>query len=171
MFREFFWTWIPWIFNKTSAIVHMSRTILRVVYNELTQKRELLFLNNNHIPVLSQAFGPIDDEHIKWRCSMNPYIFVEPGFQFEEERHLSYLGFAIKVPDPSGTKEIDISDWVNELKWKGAITTNNEPTLKEIIVLWCFSSGESYLHCLGEIQVEYITSTGDSVKRGLMDPV
>jgi hypothetical protein len=167
MFKEFFWTWIPWIFNKASYAVDTGRTILRVIYNELTQKKEFVFLHNNHIPVSSQLFGPIEDVHVKWRCSLNPSIFIEPGFQFEEERHLSYLGFVIKVPSTTGTKEIDISDWVNELKWKGAITTNNEPTLKEIVVLWSFSSGESYLHCLNEIYVEYINSSGESYRKGL----
>jgi len=144
---------------------------MRVVYNELIHKKELVFLINNNIPIFSQSFGPINDAHVKWRCSVNPYVFVEPGFQNTgEERHLSYLGFVVKIP-ASGNKdplEIDISDWVNELKWKGG---NGEPTLKEIFVLWSFSSGESYLHCLNEIQVEYINSSGDSFRKGLMDPV
>jgi hypothetical protein len=173
MFREFFWTWIPWIFNKASATLDNLKTVIRVLYNELTQKKELVFLINNNIPISSVAFGPIEDSHVKWRCSLNPFIFVEPGFQFEEERHLSYLGFVVKIPASADkeAQDIDISDWVNELKWKGALTTNNEPTLKEIFILWSFSSGESYFHCLNYIHVEYITSSGDSARKGLMDPV
>jgi len=150
----------------------MGKSIFRIVYNELTQKKEYIFLNNNDIPISSQAFGEIDDSNIKWRCSVNPCVFTEPGFQFEEERHLSYLGFVVKIPS-SGENEsidIDLSDWVNELKWKGAFTTNAEPTLKEIFLLWSFTSGESYFHCLSEIQVEYITSMGDSGRKGIMDP-
>ena len=169
MFQGFFWTWIPWIFNKISWAVDRGKTILRVVYNELTQKRELVFLNNTDIPLYAQTFGKIDDTNVKWRCSINPCVFIEPGFQFEEERHLSYLGFVVKIPTfgENVSQDIDISDWVNELKWKGALTTNAEPTLKEIFILWSFSSGESYFHCLNEIQVEYITNTGDSARKGL----
>jgi hypothetical protein len=154
-------------------MIDMGRTVSRVVYNELTQQREMVFLLNNHIPVSSVAFSEIDDAHVKWRCSLNPCVFIEPGFKFEEDRHLSYLGFVVKIP-ASGNKEaqeIDISDWVNELKWKGGLTTNAEPTLKEIFILWCFISGESYFHCLNDIHVEYINSIGDTVKKGLMDPV
>ena len=169
MFKEFFWTWIPWIFNRVSATVDLGKNLVRIVYNELTQTRELVFLINNDIPVSTQSFGSIDNTCVKWRCSMNPCIFIEPGFKFEEERHLSYLGFLIKIPafGQSEPQDIDISDWVNELKWKGTV----EPTLKEIFLLWSFSSGESYFHCLNEIQVEYITEMGDTIRKGLMDPV
>lgn len=171
MIREFFWTWIPWLFNKISSTLDMGRTISRIVYNELTQKRELVFLNNNDIPISTQAFSKIEDKNIKWRCSINPCIFIEPGFQFEEERHLSYLGFLVKIPGTKDPQDIDLSDWVNDLKWKGALSTNGEPTLKEILILWSFLSGESYFHCLNEIQIEYINSMGDTVRKGLMDPV
>ena len=170
MFRELFWTWVPWIFNKVSATIDMSRTIFRIVYTEVTQKRGLIFLKNNDMPVSSQIFGEIEDVNVKWRCFLNPCVFVQPGFQFREERHLSYLGFVVKIP-ASGDKEpqdIDISDWVNELKWKGE---NNEPTLKEIFILWSFSSGESYFHCLNYINIEYITTMGNSFRKGLMDIV
>lgn len=167
MFQDFFWTWIPWIFNRASVAVDTGRTVFRVVYNELTLKREWIFLKNSNTPISTQTFGPMEDAHVKWRCSINPCIFVEPGFQFEEERHLSYLGFLLKIPSDTGTKEIDISNWVNELKWKGALTTNNEPTLKEIFILWCFTSGEQYFYCLDEIQVEYINDMGDIIKKGL----
>ena len=147
----------------------MGKTVLRVVYNELTQKKELVFLHSNSIPISSVTFGPIDDEYVKWRCSLNPHVFIEPGFQFEEERHLSYLGFVVKIPalGINEPQDIDLSDWVNELKWKGALTTNGEPTLKEIFVLWSFTSGESYFHCLNEIHVEYITNMGDIHRKGL----
>jgi len=162
MFKEIFWTWIPWIFNKANVAVDMGKTLVRVLYNELMLNKEWVFLKGNDIPISSQAFGEIDDIYVKWRCSVNPFIFVEPGFE-SEERHLCYLGFVVKVPSASGTVDIDISDWVNELKWKGSI----EPTLKEIFLLWSFTSGESYFHCLNEIQIEYINDMGDVNKKGL----
>lgn len=167
MIQEFFWTWIPWIFNKATVAVDTTKTILRVLYNELTVKKEFVFLKGVSIPISTEAFGPmtdLDTTHVKWRCPANPSIFIEPGFAFEEERHLSYLGFVVKV---SSTKEIDISDWVNELKWKGAFKTNGEPTVREIFLLWCCLTGESYFHCLDEIQVEYINDMGDSIKSPL----
>lgn len=169
MFKEFFWTWIPWIFNRVSATVDLGKNLVRIVYNELTQTKELVFLINSDIPVYTQLFGQIVDSCVKWRCSVNPCSFVKPGLQDTKEKHLSYLGFIIKIPvfDKSQAQDIDISEWINELKWKGSI----EPTLKEIFLLWSFSSGESFFHCLNDIQVEYITDMGDTIRKGLMDPV
>jgi len=169
MFKEIFWTWIPWIFNRVSATVDLGKNLVRIVYNELTQTKELVFLINSDIPVSTQLFGQIVDSCVKWRCSVNPCAFVKPGLQNTKEKHLSYLGFIIKIPafDTNQAQDIDISDWINELKWKGSI----EPTLKEIFLLWSFSSGESFFHCLNEIQVEYITDMGDTIRKGLMDPL
>jgi hypothetical protein len=163
MSQEFFWTWIPWIFNKGIALVQTTQAVCRVVYNELLVKKEWVFLQGLPIPISSEVFGSI--EHgVKWRCSVNPATFVQPNAHLNplaKERHLSYLGFVVKIPG----QDLDLSDWVNEVKWIGS----HEPTLNEIFTLWCCENGQSYFHCLDLIQVEYITDMGDTVKRGLMN--
>lgn len=162
MSKEFFWTWIPWIFNKGIALVQTTKAVCRVVYNELLVKKEWVFLVGLSIPISSEVFGSIEDYNVKWRCSVNPTTFVQPNAHLNplvKERHLSYLGFTVKVLG----QDLDLSDWVNEVKWMGS----QEPTIKEIFTLWCCEMGESYFHCLDLIQVEYITDMGDTVKKGL----
>jgi len=163
MFQEFFFTWVPWVFNKATDLLQTSKSVYRVVYNELLVKKEWFFLQGNSIPISSETFGAIESG-IKWRCSVNPPSFVQAG-TLAKERHLSYLGFVVKVPS-SGTvagQDIDISEWVNEVKWQGTA----EPSLKEIFILWCCQMGEPYFHCLDLIQVEFVTDMGDMVKKGL----
>ena len=161
MSQELFWTWIPWIFNKAVVLVSTTKSVCRVVYNELIVKKEWVFLQGLPIPISSEVFGEIDDCNVKWRCSVNPATFEQPNAHLisAKERHLSYLGFLVKIPG----QDLDLSDWVNEVKWIGS----QEPTLKEIFTLWCCEKGESYFHCLDLIHVEYITDMGDTIKRGL----
>ena len=123
-------------------------------------KKELIFIKNVSIPVQSEMFGNIPDDLIRWRCTLCPATFTQPGATIDQkEKHLSYLGFTIKIQDT----EIDLSDWVNEVKWCGSY----EPSVKEIFLLWSCESGESYFHCLDDIQVELVTDMGDTIKRGL----
>lgn len=123
-------------------------------------KKEWIFIKNVSIPVQSERFGNIPDNIIRWRCTLCPATFTEPGATTEKkEKHLSYLGFIIKIQDT----EIDLSDWVNEVKWCGSY----EPTINEIFILWSCESGESYFHCLDDIQIELVTDMGDTIKRGL----
>lgn len=118
-------------------------------------KKELLFVKNNPIPVESKVFGNIDDENIKWRCTVNPGRFIAP-FSESKEKHLPYLGFTVRVSD----KQIDLSDWVNEARWSGS----EEPTIREVFLLWSCESGESYFHCLDQMQVDIVTDMGDILR-------
>lgn len=163
MFKEFFWTWVPWIFNRTHLFVLKLQRVFQVVNNELQSEKELVFLKGFDYPIHTKSFGLIVQQTIQWKCSLNPPLFVSPLSTSLLEKHVSYLGFTIRVLG----KEIELTDWVNDVKYVG----DREPTLKEIFILWSYSSGESYFHCLNDIQVEYINSIGDTVKKGLMDPV
>jgi len=163
MFRGFFWTWVPWIFNKTSFIFSKTHAIYRVIYNEVMVKKEWIFLKNNLIPVSSEHFGNIENNAILWRCSLHPATFIQPDFntyenehEHNKEKHLSYLGFTVKCKGV----DIDLSDWVNEVRWHGA----EQPTLKEIFFLWSCEMGESYFHCVDEIYVELVTDKGDTLR-------
>jgi hypothetical protein len=121
-------------------------------------KREWIFIKNYQFPVYSETFGNINNDTIQWRCTLCPATFTQPG-TLNKEKHLSYLGFTVKI---RGT-DIDLSDWVNEVRWSGS----REPSLKEIFLLWSCESGECYLHCLDEVQVELVTDMGDIIKKGL----
>ena len=159
MFREFLWTWIPWMFNKTNLLFSKSHSLCRVIYNEVMIKKEWIFIKNNPIPVFSEHFGSIDDDAIIWRCSLKPVTFIQTGFLNTPEKRLSYLGFTIKVQGA----DIDLSDWINEVRWSGS----QEPTVKELFLLWSCDSGKSYFHCLDEIQVELVTDMGDTLRVSL----
>lgn len=160
MAQEILWEWGPWLYNKLNLILVKVKKIVQVVYNELTVKKEWVFLKNVQVavPVNSEIFGNIEDSHVKWRCEVFPPRFVEPGFtETNGPKHLSYLGFVIKIDDT----EIDLSDWINDVYYSGS----EEPTVGEIFALWCCEQGKSYFHCLDRIQVEYITELGDVVRK------
>ena len=120
-------------------------------------KKEWIFIKNVPIPVNSENFGTINDDTIRWRCTLCPATFTEPGtITDQKEKHLSYLGFIVKIQGI----EIDLSDWVNEVKWRGS----HEPTVKEIFLLWSCESGESYFHCLDNIQFDIVNDMGDTLR-------
>jgi len=161
MFRQLLWAWGPWIYNKTSSIFSKTYKIAKVVYNELAYKKEWIFFNNSHIPICSESFGLIENDNVKWRCKLNPPRFIEPSCE-RKEKHLSYLGFVIEI---QGKPSIDLSQWINDVLYIGL----KEPTLDEIVALWSCENGKSYFHEFDSIHIEYITSMGDTVKKGLND--
>ena len=120
-------------------------------------KKEWIFIKNVEIPINSATFGTINNDTIQWRCTLCPATFIQPAAMRDlKEKHLSYLGFTVKIQDI----EIDLSDWVNEVKWRGS----REPTVKEIFLLWSCESGESYFHCLDDIVFEVVTDMGDTLR-------
>lgn len=160
MFQEVLWAWAPWIYNKVSSGVVKAKKVVQVVYNEFTIKKEWIFFKNVSVamPVNSENFWNIDDSSVKWKCEVFPARFTDPSADPSvKSKHLSYLGFVIKVQ----SRDIDLSDWINDVRYTGY----EEPTVGEIFALWCCESGESYFHCLDSIQVEYITELGDVVRK------
>ena len=158
MFKDLLWTWGPFCFNRISHGVDKVKKVARAVYNEIAVKKEWVFLHNQPVPVNSENFWKIEPPTIKWKCEVFPARFVDPRSTFDmKEKHLSYLGFVIKMED----KDIDLSDWINDVHYIGF----EEPTVGEIFALWCCEVGESYFHCMDSIQVEYITELGDVVRK------
>lgn len=158
MFREFLWTWGPFCYNRISRGVVKVKKIAKVVYNELAVKKEWVFLKNQPVPVNSENFWNIEEYAIKWKCQVSPPKFVDPrATDGMKEKHISCLGFVIKMDD----KDIDLSSWINDVHYIGF----EEPTVGEIFALWCCETGESYFHHLDSIQVEYITEMGDTVRK------
>lgn len=157
MFQELLWTWGPWVYNKVSRSFVKVQKVVQIVYNEFTIKKEWIFLKNVQVPVNSENFWNIDPSTIKWRCEVFPAKFVDPLATYDmKAKHLSYLGFTIKMV----SKDIDLSNWINDVRYIGF----EEPTVGEIFALWCCENGESYFH-LDSIQVEYITELGDVVRK------
>lgn len=160
MFREFAWIWLPWIYNRVNDIFSKSQSIYKVVYNQIMNKNEWIFIKNNVIPISSEYFEPIVNDYINWRCTVNPPRFIQQSAlenENEKEKHLSYLGFTVTI---CSDKVIDLSNWINEVKWQGSY----EPTVKEIFILWCCEKGKSYFHCLNQVEVEVVTEMGDTMR-------
>jgi hypothetical protein len=158
MFKDLLWTWGPFCFNRISRGITKVQKVVQVVYNEMAVKKEWVFINNQPVPVNSESFWNIEPSTVKWKCQVFPPTFVDPRATYDmKSKHLSYLGFVIKIKE----KDIDLSEWINDVRYTGF----EEPTVGEIFALWCCESGESYFHCLDEIQVEYITELGDTVRK------
>lgn len=160
MLNELLWAWGPWAYNKISRGLIRFQKVAQVVYSEFTVKKEWIFFKNSPIaiPVNSEKFWNIDSQSIKWRCEEMPPRFTDPlATPDMKGKHLSYLGFVIKMSE----RDIDLSDWINDVLYIGL----EEPSVGEIFALWCCEKGESYFHRLDSIQVEYITELGDVVRK------
>ena len=161
MFREFLWAWGPWIYNISVELIIRSKHLVKVVYNEITIEKEWVFLKNLPVPLSSESFGNIPSDGVKWRCKLNPPIFLEPNSILKEKgKHISYLGFVVKIP---AHPDIDLSEWINEIQYTGSL----QPTTGEIFALWCCENNVSYFHLLDIIRVECITDMGDCLTKGL----
>lgn len=158
MIQGLIYNWGPWIFNITLKILDKSQSLIKVVYNELLIKKEIIFIKNIPIPISSEIFSGV--KNVKWRCSLDPVVFVDPIYDDCKERHLPYLGLTIKIPNEI---ELDLSSWINDVRYIGS----KEPSLSEIFTLWCYEQGVSYFHCLDSITVEIIDEIGDTVVKGL----
>lgn len=158
MFQELLWAWGPWFYNKISRGLIKVNKVAQVVYNEFAVRKEWIFFKNVAVPVNSESFWKIDNSSVKWKCEVFPPRFTDPNSDpSTKSKHLSYLGFVIKMEG----RDIDLSDWINDVRYTGS----EEPSVGEIFALWCCETGESYFHCLDSIQVEYITELGDVVRK------
>jgi len=158
MLRELLWTWGPWFYNKISNGMTKASKVAQVVYKEFAVRKEWIFFKNVPIPVNSENFWKIDDSSVKWKCEVFPPRFIDPlADPSVKSKHLSYLGFVIKLEG----RDIDLSNWINDVRYTGL----EEPSVGEIFALWCCETGESYFHCMDSIQVEYITELGDVVRK------
>lgn len=165
MFQElqsFAWVWIPWLYNKSVYITEQARKVFSIVYRELNYTNEWVFLTNNTAPIPKGLFdtSKIDKYNVKWTASTNPPRFRNWAFTLEHWRHLTYLSFTITLADKTF---IDITDWINEVKWCGLV----QPTPLEIFTLWCCESGSPYCFDIDGASVEIVTDDGEEIKRGL----
>jgi hypothetical protein len=94
-----------------------------------------------------------------------PIFYKEPNStaNISVKRHVSWLGYVIKIPS-IGT--IDLSDWVSEVEWSGDV----EPTPLDLFMLWCCYSGNPYFLLLNNtLEVELIDMRGELIIKRLND--
>ena len=154
------WQWLPWIINKAHCLMDTTKRAVKAAYMEVTVPKEWAFLHGVYVPISLQAFHTISESAIRWRVQTNPPRFIEPATRLTTLKHLSYLGLSIIIP---GLKPIDLTDWVNEVKWVGHV----EPNLTEIFMLWCCETGSPYFYRIPEAVAEIITEEGDIIQKGL----
>jgi hypothetical protein len=160
MFRELLWQWLPWIINKAHCLIDTTKRAAHAAYVEVTVPKEWAFLHGIYVPISLQAFQDIPESAIRWRVQTNPPRFTESATNLTSLKHISYLGLSIIIP---GLNPIDLTDWVNEVKWIGHV----EPNLAEIFMLWCCETGSPYFHRIAEAVAEIITEEGDVIQKGL----
>jgi hypothetical protein len=158
-----FWIWAPKIFNKCSGWLSDTNTFCRRTYNRTFIKNEWVFLKNYPIPISTEGFGFIKDTNVKWRCSVQPAVFVDPFAEIKESRHVPYLALVVIIP--GGESPVDLSAWVNDVKCVG----NIQPSVCELFLLWCCENSVSYFHCMEDITVEFIDGQGNIIRKGLND--
>jgi len=162
MFREFLWTWLPWIFNQATLVVDISKRVAIAAYTEATVSKEWAFLHSINVPISIQSFTNIPANLLRWKAKTNPPRFIEPSLTPSENdfKHLSYLGLSIVIP---GHDTIELTDWVNDVKWSGAL----QPNLAEIFMLWCCETGNAYFHLIQHAVAEIVTDEGNTIRKGL----
>ena len=163
MLRELVWKWGPWIFNKYVEILQLGSKVYKSVQKGLYETEHWIFINESHIPIPEELFDTnhIEIDNIKWRATVEPPIFTDPrGDPTDKLKHISYLGFSINIP---GNKIIELSDWINEIKWSGI----TEPSPQDIFSLWCCKNREPLLFYRKNLMIEIISEKGDIIKKGL----
>jgi hypothetical protein len=158
MIRGLIFNWGPWLINKTLSIFTRGQNLIKAIYKELAVKKQIFFIKNNQIPLSSEIFSEVTG--VRWRCSLDPVIFIDPVYLTLKEQHLPYLGLTVKIP---GEQDLDLSSWINDIRYIGS----KEPSLSDIFIVWCYQHGVSYFHCLDQIIVEIIDEMGDTIVKGL----
>jgi hypothetical protein len=160
MIRLIAWTWLPWLVNRFTEILSLAKRVTFAAYSEATVKKEILFVNNLTMPILSSLFTDLSKKHIRWSVTIHPPRFTDPNSTDAALKHISYLGLSINIP---GHDPIDLTDWINEVMWSGT----KQPCLTDIFIVWCFETKNPYFHYLPFIEMEVISKDGLSVHKGL----
>lgn len=163
MIRGILWSWLPWLYNKTIYTIDILKRIAKAAHNEIMIDKEWLILKNQ-VPVYSLLFPDVPEATVKWSCKTNPPRFYDINMNLNGSKHISYLGFVVKL---SGYDPIDLTDWINTVQWTGT----TEPSLLDLFTLWCCETGHSYFHLTSIASVDLITEMGDSLTKGLNDSV
>jgi hypothetical protein len=169
MIYDFLWNWLPWLYNKGSYSLNLTRRVLSAGYREAVIPKQWYILNGDtKVPVYSTFFPNIDiTAQVRWICTTNPSVFISPSYKDTvsvNTKHVSYLGFLVHIP---GYDPIDLTEWINTVQWRG----NVEPSPIDLFSIWSCETRQSFFHLLSSIKIDLITDTGDSISKGLNDSV
>jgi hypothetical protein len=167
MLTEFLLNWGPWVYLKGLEIMETSNNVMRAVNHELYNAKEWIFIAGSSLPISTELFesSQVPERYIRWKATLDPPTFKDPRVTNSEMKHLSYLGFSVIDPGSETSTPIDLSDWINDVKWSGQI----QPSPTEIFSLWCCKNRSPLAHYNTGLTVEIITDAGDIIKRGLND--
>ncbi len=154
MLQEFLFQWVPWAFNKVYDGTAFVKRVFYAALSEAMNGSAWLFLDNVPIPIPAHLFDLSQVHSIRWEATTNPLLFKAPGHEGTPARHLSLLSFVVTIP---GERSIDLSNWINDVKWAGP----HEPTSSDIFLLWCCQSGKPYFSKLSAASVTFLNEMGD----------
>jgi hypothetical protein len=166
MFTDLLWNWVPWLYNKYTDVLLIGNKVYKSVYKVLYEEENVLFIRGSLLPISQELFdtSTIDKHIIKWKATVDPPRFIDSTEEHKtvKLKHISYLSFTVNIP---GGNNLDLSDWINEIKWSGII----QPSPQEIFTLWCCKNRSPLLFYRKDLTIEIISDTGDVIKRGLND--
>ena len=163
---ELFWIWGPWVYNRSMEVLELAPKIYRAVYKDLYGTKGWIFINgtSQSLPIPEEIFDTdkIQLNLIKWKATTEPPAFVDPNYQGSiiPSKHISFLAFSVLA---SGNELIDLTDWVNDIKWSGQI----QPLPIEIFSLWCCKNKSPLIYYSTDFTVEIVLDDGTSIKKGL----
>jgi hypothetical protein len=125
-------------------------------------------MKGHTIPISQDNFSidQISISDIRWLATLEPPRLFHPNCtEKQKEKHISYLSFVVTLSHPLVDSSIDLSDWINELKWSGI----KEPSPLDIFLLWCCKNGSHLIYYPSSIKVTLITEEGETIEKGLND--
>jgi|UniRef100_A0A6C0K8E2 hypothetical protein len=168
MLREFAWEWLPWLYNRVIRAFEKSKGILFVVKRELFSEKKWVFLKGHAIPISEDHFSIISicPNDIRWIATLEPPRLFHPDLVKTpeiKEKHISYLSYIIHITTPFETTILDLSDWINDLKWSGI----KEPSPLDIFSLWCCKNASHHIYNTHYMKAIIITEDGIMIEKGL----
>jgi hypothetical protein len=168
MIQELVWEWVPWIYNRLVKALDKAKSLSTVIKRELFSDKKWVFMKGHTIPISQDhfSFDQISPSDIRWLATLEPPRLFHPNCaEKQKEKHISYLSFVVTLSPPLLDSSIDISDWINDLKWSGI----KEPSPLDIFSLWCCKNGSHLIYYPSSIKVTLITEDGLTVEKGLND--
>lgn len=168
MIQELVWEWVPWIYNRLMKALDKAKSLSTVIKRELFSDKKWVFMKGHTIPISQDNFSidQISTSDIRWLATLEPPRLFHPNYtEKQKEKHISYLSFVVTLSHPLVDSSIDLSDWINDLKWSGI----KEPSPLDIFLLWCCKNGSHLIYYSSSIKVTLITEDGLTIEKGLND--
>jgi hypothetical protein len=168
MIQELVWEWVPWIYNRLINTLDKAKSLSNAIKRELFSDKKWVFMKGHTIPISQDNFSidQIYASDIRWLATLEPpRLFLPTRTEKQKEKHISYLSFVVTLSTPLDDSSIDLSDWINDLKWSGV----KEPSPLDIFSLWCCKNGSHLIYYASSIKVTLVTEEGQTIEKGLND--